>query len=220
MPFSDYKTIAQVQTEYDIRYEESAFIKRNPVQPTKQFREEIDFTIKNLDAFSSEAARCELIILPLLREAYKNFYSRFSLWVQRPINYDAALNGTPDYIISKRSNLGKTVLEYPLLIVAEAKKNDFEQGWAQCLAELVAAQKINEHAGVSAKPPIKSHVYGIVTDGKYWEFGALEGNIFTKNSKGFSIDDLPELFGGVDYVFSLAGLEIQGGDLRERYPVS
>nr|VFK12434.1 MAG: hypothetical protein BECKLPF1236B_GA0070989_103512 [Candidatus Kentron sp. LPFa] len=214
MPFSDYKTISQVQTRYDIRYQESAFIKRNSTEPSKQFAEEVDFTIKNLDAFSSEAARCELIILPVLRETYKNFYAKFSLWVQRPINYDATLNGTPDYIVSKRSNLGKTVLEYPLVMIAEAKKNDFEQGWAQCLAELVAAQKINEDSRLLTKSSPRSNVYGIVTDGKYWEFGALKENVFTKNSKSLSIDDLPELFGGLNHVFSLAELEISQASIQ------
>jgi hypothetical protein len=36
-----------------------------------------------------------------------------------------------------KSELGKKVLESPLLAVVEAKKNDFEQGWGQCLAESV-----------------------------------------------------------------------------------
>ena len=117
------------------------------------------FNIKTLDAFSSEAARCELIILPILREAYKKVSTQFSLWIQKSIHYDNKLNGTPDYLISKRSARGKTVLEYPLLMVAEAKKHDFEQSRAQCLAELVAAQKLNQNETGS--------VYGIVTDGKY-----------------------------------------------------
>lgn len=36
------------------------------------------------------------------------------------------LNGTDGYMISKRSNLGKTVLEYPLVIINRGKKNDFD----------------------------------------------------------------------------------------------
>jgi hypothetical protein len=31
----------------------------------------------------------------------------------------------------------------PYLILMEAKKDNFEEGWGQCLAELIAAQKIN-----------------------------------------------------------------------------
>ena len=111
MSFSDYKTISQVQTEYQIRYEEVNFIEKKPINISQYFLDEIEFNIKTLDAFSSEAARCELIILPILRETYKKVSSKFSLWVQKSINYDKKLNGVPDYIISKSSELGKTVLE-------------------------------------------------------------------------------------------------------------
>jgi len=136
------------------------------------------------------------VIFPILREVYKKYNEEFSLWVQKPISYDERLNGTPDYIVSKKSELGKTFLEFPLLIVAEAKKNDFEQGWGQCLAELVAAENINADSQML--------VYGIVTDGKLWEFGTLTEKVFTKNRTGFTIDDLAELFGALDFVFQQA----------------
>lgn len=96
-------------------------------------------------------------------------------------------------MISKRSPLGKTVLDYPLLMIAEAKKNDFNQGWAQCLAELIAAQKLNQN---------QQSIYGIVTDGKYWEFGFLGVDVFTKNTKSYTIDNLEELFAGLNDIFS------------------
>lgn len=196
MSFSDYKTLDQVQTEFQIRYEELDLINKTVQSVNKSFVDELEFNINKLDAFSSEAARCELLILPILREVYKKSAERLSLWVQKPIRYDDQLNGTPDYMISKRSNLGKTVLELPLLIVVEAKKNDFEQGWAQCLAELVAAQKLNHN---------RQHpVFGVVTDGKYWEFGRLFGQIFHKNRSSFVLDDLPELFAALDSIFTLA----------------
>ena len=84
----------------------------------------------------------------------------------------------------------------PLIILVEAKKNDFEQGWGQCLAELVAAQKINEDTDFP--------VYGIVTDGTLWQFGRLVGDAFTRNRTNFSLDNLPILFGAVDFVFKAA----------------
>lgn len=64
-------------------------------------------------------------------------------------------------------------------MVVEAKHNDFEQGWGQCLAELYAAQLLNDDAERS--------VYGIVTDGSFWQFGKLERDLFTKNSYQFFI---------------------------------
>lgn len=77
--------------------------------------------------------------------------------------------------------------------MVEAKKNDFEQGWGQCLAELVAAQNLNNNE--------KLPVYGIVTDGKLWEFGVLTQQNFTKNINGFTTDHLTQLFSALHFIF-------------------
>ncbi len=166
MAFSDYKNISQVQKRFGIRYKEEDFIVVNEdVEPSPGFVKEFEFNKEHIDIYTSESSRSEAVIFPLLREVYKKYCSVYSLWIQKSVSYDDDLTGTPDYIISSKSELGKTVLETPLVIVAEAKKNDFEQGWAQCMAEMVAAQKINNDG--------EFPVYGIVTDGKLWEFGKL-----------------------------------------------
>lgn len=196
MSFSDYKSISQVQAEFRIKYQEENFISYQEYPVSSKFAEEFEFNQRNMDVFSSEASRCEIVIFPILREVYKKHYQKVSLWVQKPIAYDDKLTGTPDYMISRKSELGKTFLEFPLLIIAEAKKNDFEQGWGQCLAELVAASHLN------ANP--RAPVYGVVTDGKLWEFGKLTENVFTKNITGFTIDELNDLFGALDFIFRQA----------------
>ena len=196
MAFSDYKTIAQVQTEYKIKYEEDNFIPAKEYKASDSFIEEFEFNQQHLDVFSSEAARCEIIIFPILREMYKSYYQQISLWVQKSIAYDDKLNGTPDYVISKKSELGKTMLEFPLVMLVEAKKNDFEQGWAQCLSELIAARYLNNHPEMP--------VYGVVTDGKLWEFGRLTEQSFTKNIDSFIVTELNKLFGALKFVFDEA----------------
>jgi hypothetical protein len=208
MAFSDYKSISQVQQEYKIRFLESHFLPESRLEPSKKFLAELEFSLENLDVFTSEAippegaswnqeaARSKTIIFPILREVYKQFVDSFSLWIQKAIFFDTALSGTPDYLIGTKSELGKTVLETPLILVAEAKKNDFEVGWAQCLAELIAAKKINNDETRA--------VYGIVTDGKLWEFGKLEGSTFTKFVQSYTVDDLPELFGMLNAILNAA----------------
>ena len=137
-------------------------------------------------------------VVPRTKESYKAYADRYALWIKQSIRYDDVLNGTPDYFISTRSELGKTVVGSPLILLVEAKKNDFEQGWGQCLAELVAAQKINaKNMNGSADFP----VYGIVTDGTLWQFGRLIGDTFTQNRADFALTNLPTLFGAVDSVF-------------------
>lgn len=194
MAFSDYKHISQVQKRFGIRYKEEDFIVlHEDIEPPPDFVREFEFNKEHIDIYTSESSRSEAVIFPLLREVYKKYCSVYSLWIQKSISYDDDLTGTPDYIISSKSELGKTVLEPPLVIVAEAKKNDFEQGWGQCLAELVAAQKINNDTDFP--------IYGIVTDGKLWEFGKLTRNIFIRNTEGYTIHHLGKLFSVLHYIF-------------------
>lgn len=195
MAFSDYKNISQVQKEFQIKYIEEHFIPAQEIAPSPFFLKEFEFSLENIDVFTSEAARAEAIIFPVLREVYKTYHEKYSLWIQKAIAYNEKLSGTPDYLIGTKSPLGKTVLEMPLVIIAEAKKNDFEQGWGQCLAELIAAQKINGNTSQT--------VFGIVTDGKLWEFGKLTEDVFTKNIEGYTVDNLSRLFGALNFVFQV-----------------
>lgn len=196
MAFSDYRTLSQVQQEFQITYGEADFIAAHDVEPPLQFRDELGFSLEHIDVYTSEAARTEAIIFPILREVYKSYHDHYALWIQKPLAYNDRLQGTPDYLVATRSLLGKTVLELPLVVIVEAKKNDFEQGWGQCLAELVAAQKINNTP--------TSPVYGIVTDGKVWEFGRLVANRFTKQEHAVTIDALARLFGILHTIFQIA----------------
>ncbi len=190
-----FKNIAEVQKLYNIKYLEDYFISAINIAVPQWLIEEFEFNKENIDIFSSEAARRELIISPLLRAVYKNHSQQYSFWIQKTIAFNKELSGTPDYMFSKRSPLGKTVLETPIVIVVEAKKNDFEQGWGQCLAELVASQKINEDA--------QKAIYGIVTDGNLWQFGRLKADLFTKDVKNYTIDDIQALYGALECLVRL-----------------
>ncbi len=192
MAFTDFKSIAQVQKEYNIKYREENFIDYVELTPSDGFIKEFDFNLDNIDVFSSEASRCENVIYPILREVYKNFVDRYTLWSHKSISYDNKLTGTPDYLISTKSELGKTVLGLPVLVVVEAKQNNFIEGWGQCLAELLAAQYINENN--------EYFVYGIVTDGELWQFGRLQLNLFTKHKAGIAMTDLDKVFGAIGYL--------------------
>ena len=193
MAFSDFKTISEVQEKFSIKYSYNDFFGVEAKYPSEQFLKELEFSQQHIDFFTSEGSRCEVVIFPILREIYKDYAENYGLWVKKSIAYDETLNGTPDYLIATKSELGITVVGMPLIMMVEAKKNDFEQEWGQCLAELVAAQKINDDTTFP--------VHGIVTDGILWQFGRLVGNVFTRSRSNFSLDNLPSLFGAVDSVF-------------------
>ena len=194
MAFSNFGTISEALEAYNIRYEDAEFVIPTSATPSTLFLAELQFSIENIDVYSSEGSRTELIISPILREMYKNYVKTLTFWVQKPLSADPLLSGVPDYIFGTKSPLGKKVLGTPLVLIVEAKKNDFEQGWGQCLAELVAAQKINNN---TVKP-----VYGIVTDGLLWRFGELTEKVFTQDTGKYTTDSTAQLFGALDFVLA------------------
>jgi hypothetical protein len=206
MAFIDFKNISEVQKQYQIKYQTQVFIPPVAVHPTTQFVQDLRFYQKHIDVFSSAASRSEVIISPLLREVYKSHHLNYSLWIQKRVDWDEILWGMPDYIFSAKSALGKTVLEPPISLILEVQENDFEQGWSQCLAELIAAQYINQDDTFP--------VYGIVTDGNLWQFGKLEQNRFTSNSENFTIDKISLLYGALDQVLQVAAKPLQLGQLQ------
>lgn len=193
MAFSDFKEISQVLEEYRIKYIDNDYVKAELLNPSDQFLQEFEFSRQHFSIIASEASRCEVIIFPIMREVYKRHADTYALWIKKSIVYDETLSGTPDYFVATKSELGLPVVGMPLIMMVEAKKNDFELGWGQCLAELVAAQKINDNP--------EFPVQGIVTDGIMWQFGKLIKDTFTRNITNFSLDNLPKLFGAIDSVF-------------------
>lgn len=80
-------------------------------------------------------------------------------------------------------------------MAVEAKKDNFDEGWGQCAAEMVAAQKLNcEIADID--------VYGIVTNGEFWEFGKLQTDTFTKNKTIYSVFELQTLCSVIEHILT------------------
>ena len=193
MPFSAYKTISSVLKEFQITYTESNFIVETEFHVSDYFREDLEFTMREGVVDNSEFAICENLIYPILKEVWKRYYSGFVLWSHQSLTYDQYLSGFPEYILAKRSSLGKVVFEQPYFLLVEAKQDNFENGWAQCLAEMIAAQRLNENS--------EQDVFGIVSNGDRWQLGKLKSNVFTRNQTFYTIQELDKLFAAINYVF-------------------
>lgn len=199
MAFSDFKSVDEALENFKITFTWGDFIesiKSEESTPPAHLLHDFEFAQEHIDVFASESARCHALIYPVLWECYKAYAKDYALWIGKSITYDETLTGTPDYFVSTRSEFGVPVVGTPLILLVEAKRNDFVLGWGQCLAELVAAQKIN---GDASEP-----VYGIVSDGEQWQFGRLVGDVFTRNRTRYTSDSLPRLFGAVEAVFRSA----------------
>jgi len=193
MAFSNFKIIGEVLKEYQVTYTEANFIEEVPFNISDYFREDLEIVMREGVVNNSEFAICENLIYPVLKEVWKLYNKKFTLWSHQSLNCDEKLSGYPEYILARRSPLGKVVFDQPYFILVEAKQDDFEGGWAQCLAEMIAAQRLNvEHSIV---------IFGISSNGSTWQFGKLQDNKFTRNITPYTIYELDKIFAVVNFIF-------------------
>jgi hypothetical protein len=100
---------------------------------------------------SSESARQQVIIAPILLEVCKTTQTRLN--VEYPVSVSEQLKGSFDYYIDKDRGM----------LVVEAKQADLNRGFTQLAVELIALDQ-----WTTKDTPI---LYGAVTTGEDWRFG-------------------------------------------------
>lgn len=192
MAFRNYNTLGDVAKTYNFRLVTTTdkLPIASVVMPTA-FQEELTLTLQKLPFNVSEAAICDNLIYPILREVWKQFADTFMVWSHQPISLNNELSGIPDYLFTRQSPLGGTILDSPYVAVVEAKRDDFTGGWAQCALEMYTIQQLNQ----DPRP-----VYGIVSNGRLWEFATLADTTFTYYVEGVSIRNIDEVFGTIVHI--------------------
>lgn len=200
MAFSNYKIIGEVLKEFQVFYTEANFITETAFNVSNYFREDLELVMREGVVDNSEFAICENLIYPVIKEVWKQYLNKFILWSHQALTFDNKFSGFPEYILAKKSPLGKVVFDKPHFILVEAKQDNFEAGWAQCLAEMIAAQRLNGE--------LELILFGIVSNGGTWQFGKLEKEVFTRNTTFYSIQEIDKLFAAVNYVFQQCELQL------------
>jgi hypothetical protein len=192
MAYSDF-TLRKVKQDFNLTIsEQGTFILPtvSSVSPSSYFTEFFARNLRLATTLSTEKARSELIICPILLEVRELLQEKISLFSGEEFNVDPALglNGTCDFIISHSPE--QLFVESPVAVIVEAKKEDLKAGLGQCIAEMVAAQKFNENNNNTI-----SSIYGIVTSGKLWKFLKLEEQTVMIDLEEYSIPPIEELLG-------------------------
>ena len=200
MSFSNFKNLGAVVKEFQLNYTESNFIVEIPFKIADYFQEDLSIVMQEGVVDNSEYAICENLIYPVLKEVWKCYSQKFTLWSHQALTYDENLSGFPEYILARRSPLGKVVFDQPYFLLVEAKQDKFDEGWGQCLAEMVAAQRLNEVSQIT--------IFGIVSNGKMWQFGKLESQRFTQQVVPYTIYNLDPLFAAVNYIFKQCEVQL------------
>ena len=146
--------------------------------------------LQHFDLESYEVSKT-LLIDAICEEGLEGF-DRLKVWKGAYLEGEDTC-GNADYLIAEH----RAYLESPFVCVIEAKKDNFEQGTAQCLVEMQACQWVNQQLGKNID------IYGIVTNGEGWKFYHLAISGEVRESLLYSIGELPSLLGRLRQFFAL-----------------
>lgn len=192
MPYSQFTTIGKVKAAFNLTVIEGIrFLPEiEPIAPTTVLQTLLETNLPWAIATSTEKARSEAIINPVLLEVRNILNQQISVFSGEEFNVDAAvgLTGVCDFLISRSPE--QLEVEAPAIVMVEAKKGDLKVGLGQCIAEMVAAQKFNEAKGRSI-----SAIYGSVSSGTAWRFLKLEGQIVTIDLTDYPLPTVDKILG-------------------------
>jgi len=195
MAFGSFKSLGEVALTYQITLRPEPFIQPVPMTVDDAFRRRLEFDRLNAPVDVSEQAISEFLIAPILQEMWRAYSDTLMIWSHVQFGQALPLKGYPDYFFTKRSPLGR-VLDQPYVLFVEAKSDDFDAAWAQCLAAMLAAQHMNKRPD--------EVIFGSVSGGEFWLFGKLEGKTLFQDPRSFTVTHLDELFAALNHVFQQA----------------
>ena len=202
MAYSDFTSPKQLLKKFGISNEKIDFVEYRAIAPIKASdRCLADIAESLMIPNSTEKSKSELLIMPILREAWRQSDWRFSIFSGFTFDVQAedGLNGVCDYILT--TDTRATDITAPVFCVVEAKNRGIEEGIAQAGAEMYAAQLFNEQEGTPT--PI---VYGCVTNAFDWLFLRLENKVLYIDTKRYYVNEteLPKLLGILHYTVGLS----------------
>ena len=142
MSYGDF-TIQQLEDDFEIKFQNGHFIEQKKAinELPKSIIDTILLNLEVPSTFKNETSLRESIIAPVLRcIALGNHLTDFS---NEPLNIDKekGLNGNPDFMLATWHPLAE--LRKIIVLVAEAKQDNFRQALPQCASEMIAAQIFN-----------------------------------------------------------------------------
>ena len=191
MAYSNF-TLDSVKTEFqlEIPMPTNLFCDITPVAPSAHLTTELERNVPVALAIGTEKARSEMIVGDVLLELRDHFDRRISLFSGIDFSVDAekGLTGVCDFLVSLSPV--SFVLEAPVIVLVEAKKDDVLEGLGQCVAEMIAAQQFNAQRENNIP-----YIYGVSTTGADWRFLKLEGQRLYIDAEFYSIHTCDKILG-------------------------
>ncbi len=185
-------TLSKVKKDFDLVTVESENLFKDvgSIEPTALLIELLEEYLPLARAISTEKAKSELLVIPILVEIRKILFRKISLFSGSLFNVDISLGltGYVDFLITLSEEM--YAISSPVVTLVEAKNDLITSGIGQCIAEMVAAQIFNKKQDNHL-----STIYGVVTTGTSWLFLKLEEKTVYIDNQEYYIDNLGKIMG-------------------------
>lgn len=197
MAYADF-TLSSVTRQFGLTLETTTDLYSHVPEVTLDpaFLVRLDDEVSLALATSTEKARSEFIIAPILAEARRMAGRSFGLHSGIDFSVDPArgLSGVCDYILTRSPQ--QLFVEAPILMLVEAKNEDMKRGYAQCIAEMIAAQTFNAREADGPLPGVEAAtIYGAVTIGNIWTFLELNQTTVRIDREEYHIEHVGKIMG-------------------------
>lgn len=191
MAYSNF-TLEAVVTTFQLEIVESAalFAEIEAVVPSAYLAEVLTKKVQLATAIGTEKAKSELIVADILFELREQFNHRISFFsgIEFSVDEENGLTGVCDFLVSLSPV--QHLLQAPVIVLVEAKKDDLKLGMGQCVAEMLAAQRFNAERGNDIPC-----VYGVSTTGVDWMFLKLEEKCLHIDMVTYAIERCDRILG-------------------------
>lgn len=190
MAYSDF-SLSQVKKAFGLSEKTvHLFAAVEAIAPSDWLQETLKYSLKLALLSSSEKARSEFIIAPILIELERRNQENLSIFSGENLDVDGekGLRGECDFILAKGS--ASLTMQTPIISLVEAKKSDIKAGLGQCIAQMLGAQRFNQIE--ENEIPV---IYGCVTTGEDWQFLSLEGLQVSVDAQRYYVNELGKVLG-------------------------
>jgi hypothetical protein len=191
MAYNDFTLDVLIeQFQLSILDDDAYFAAFAPIAISDLLRQELEENVPVALDISTEKARSELIIMPVLMEIRRQFQRQISIFSGVEFNVDMAqgLRGVCDFLLSLSPV--RLTIQAPVVAIVEAKNENMKAGIAQCVAEMLAAQRFNQARGNAIRS-----IYGVVTTGTAWRFFRLQDTRVYVDGMEHSIENVERIVG-------------------------
>jgi hypothetical protein len=190
MAYSDFTTLRKLNQEIGIKHQLCTLFSHPIKEVIPSSHLVFDLEEAEILVPVTEKSKSELIISPILKEVRRNNAAKIAYF--SGISFDVApernLNGICDFMFGAAPQTLE--INAPVLCIIEAKNRTLEEGFAQCAAEMYAAQLYNKQDLLDIPK-----VYGVVTNGYDWAFMSLQDTTLQIDTNRYTMLKLPELLG-------------------------